>query len=347
MYSKDPKRKPKVEKGEPRSFYYVAGGIALLILGAIFFFYFTLKSTIKIQTERVDLTRDCVKILNNYKNGKLMVILCVKADESLVLVWQNLPKTVTSINIYRTEKGSDTQTLWKTVNVNGVTGSTNVGFEDGGPATYNAEGLNDKGEVIVRSVGTVPTGGSGASLSAPLRTSPPPETPPAPNTGGQTGGQGGGQNPPNSTSSTGNNSDPGTGQPTSTSPNNQSPSTPPPPPPPPPNDTSTIIYYTPSGQVVGTSSIPTTTFWVQHVNEKIEIGWQNIPSSTTKLIISRSKTETSGYEQLFIQQDPITAGNDFIRLEDNTIHVSYYYKMEARTNTSLINTYGPTFLPGL
>ncbi|MEK7181082.1 MAG: hypothetical protein AAB738_01965, partial [Patescibacteria group bacterium] len=237
MYSKDPKRKPKVEKGEPRSFYYVAGGITLLVLGAIFFFYFTLKSTIKIQTERVDLTRDCVKILNNYKNGKLMVILCVKADESLVLVWQNLPKTVTSINIYRTEKGSDTQTLWKTVNVNGVTGSTNVGFEDGGPATYNAEGLNDKGEVIVRSVGTVPTGGSGASLSAPLRTSPPPETPPAPNTGGQTGGQGGGQNPPNSTSSTGNNSDPGTGQPTSTSPNNQSPSTPPPPPPPPPNDT--------------------------------------------------------------------------------------------------------------
>lgn len=220
----------------------------------------------------------------------------------------------------------------------------NVGVEDGGPATYNAEGVNAEGEVIVRAVGTVPTGGAGASLSAPLRTSPPPETTPVPNTGGQTGGQ----NQQNSTSSTGNNSSPGTGQgsgqSTSTIPNNQ-PS--PPPPPPPPNDTSTIIYYTPSGQVAGTSSIPTITFWVQHVNEKIEIGWQNIPSSTTKLIISRSKTETSGYEQLFIQQDPITAGNDFIRLEDNTIHVSYYYKMEARTNTSLINTYGPTFLPGL
>lgn len=345
MYSQDPKRKPKVEKGESRSFYFVAAGITILIFGAIFYFYFTLKSTIQIQTERVDLTRDCVKILNSYKNRKLMVILCVKDDESLVLVWQNLPKSVTSINIYRTEKGSDTQILWKTVNVDGTTGSTSVGFEDGGPATYNAEGVNSKGEVVVRSVGTVPTGGAGASLSAPLRASPPPETPPTSNTGGQ----GSGQNQTNSTSSQGNNSNPESGQPTSTTLGNQPPPPPPPPPPPspPPNDTSTIIYYTPSGQVAGTSSMPTTTFWVQHVNQKIEIGWQNIPSSTTKLVILRSKTENSGYEQLFIQQDPITAGNDFIRLEDNTVRDSYYYKMEARTNTSLIQSYGPTFLPAI
>jgi len=339
MYNKDPKRKPQVEKREPRSFYYVAGGIILLVLGVVFFFYFSLKRTIQIQTERVDLTRDCVKILNSYKNGKLMVLLCVKADESLTLVWQNLPKTVTSINIYRTEKGSDTQTLWKTVNVNGVTGSTNVGFEDGGPATYNAEGIDNKGEVIIRSVGTVPTGGSGASLSAPLRTSPPPETtqtatttpPPAPASDTITPPPTGPILPPITDTT----SLPVTAPDTTT------------PPPPPPNDTSTIIYYTPSGQVAGTSSIPTTTFWVQHVNEKIEIGWQNIPSSTTKLVISRSQNENSGYEQLFVQQDPITAGNDFIRLEDNTVHDSYYYKMEAKTNTSLIETYGPTFLPGL
>lgn len=338
MYSKDPKRRVKPERGEPRSFYYAAAGITLLVVTGTLFFYFTLKSAIQTEMERVDLTRDCVKTLNSYKDGKLLIILCVKEDGALVLIWQNLPGSTTAIKIYRVESETNLPTLWKTVRVGGKTGTTDLGEEEGRPATYTVEGVNDQDKIIWLSVGNVFTGGAGASLSAPLPFFSSSGSGQAPS--GQLSGQN--QTPQNQSPT----QSPPTSQPPASTSSGQSES-PPPLPPPPAENTSTQTYYTPSGIISGTSSIPTASFWVEHVHKKIEIGWQNIPSTTNKIIIYRSKTETGGYTQLFVQENPVVGGSDFIRLDDHTINESYYYKMEARSGTTLLETYGPVFLPGL
>lgn len=332
MYAKNPRRDEPEKKPKftgSRKFYIYTGIIAFLVIGGLVTFGLVYKSGIVVEPEAVDLS-DCAKTLNSYKDGKLSVILCVKKDGALAIYWQNLPKETTTLNIYRTDAESGDSVLWKTVQVTGESGSLDLGKEDGGLATYIIEGVSTDGNTTWSSVGNTTSAGTSSSPSSPGQTSTSslptinPTTPPS-------------TTPPPSQSTTTTTTPPPTTPPattTSTTPPVTSPS-----------DTSTIYYYTPSGQISATSSISTASFWVQHVNNKIEIGWQNIPSSTTKIIVYRSKSETSGYVKLLEQTNLQTSY--IIRLEDNAISEDYYYKMEVRNGSSLIATYGPLFLPGL
>lgn len=337
MYEKNPRKSSPEKKPKftgSKKFYIEAGIAAFLIIGGLLTFYFVYKSGITGESTTVELLEDCAKTLNSYKDGKLSVILCVKEDGSLAIFWQNLPKDTKTLNIYRTDEDSGESVLWRTVEVTGESGSLNLGREEGGSATYTVESVSESGNTSWSSVGNTPsTGTTGSSPSGENPTNP---------SGSQDPNNPGQQNPP----STPPPSTPPGQTPTSTA-------TPPPTTPPPvststsnpPNDTSTIYYYTPSGQVSGTSSISAASFWVQHVNQKIEIGWQNIPSSTTKIIIYRSESEASGYAKLLEQTNLET--NYVIRLEDNAVHEDHYYKMEAKDGSTLISTYGPVFLEGL
>lgn len=341
MYEKKRGRPEAAKEDKPKfkgskKFYLIAGGVALVLIGGMIGAYFIFESRVVEEQKPIELTEDCAKTLNSYKDGKLSVILCVKKDGSLAIYWQNLPKETTTLNIYRKDGETGDSVLWKTVNITGESGSFDLGKEEGGvgSATYTVEGVGASGATNWSSVGNTTSAGTSGSPSSPGQTStsssqttnpttPPPTTPP-PTT------------PPPSQNTTS----------TTTPP----PTTPPPsatstPPVTPPTDTSTIYYYTPSGQISGTSSISVASFWVQHVNKKIEIGWQNISSSTTKVIIYRSQSESSGYTKLLEQTDLLTSY--VIRLEDNAVTEDYYYKMETKNGSTLIATYGPFFLPGL
>ncbi|MBI3588834.1 MAG: hypothetical protein HY093_00250 [Candidatus Liptonbacteria bacterium] len=292
MYQKNP-RKPKLEKTRGEKYYPVIVAVIVLILTTgILGFYFSFKSKIGLVVEWVDLSRDCVKTLNSYRDGKLTISLCVKDDGTLILIWQKLSKQTASIKIYKTAAGSKTPTLWRTVAVTGETGSFDLGQEEGGPAIYTVAGADKSQKLVwvsqgrIVSSGTSGTGAGGGKISI--------LNPGGLPTNGQTGTgpSGGSQLPGNDQAPSGQATNLGTGP----GPTGQT-SPLPPPPTSPLENTSTQYYYTPSGQVSGTSSIPLASFWASHVNKKIEVGWQNIPSSTTKIIVYRSKTETSGYEK--------------------------------------------------
>ncbi len=336
MYAK--RRAKTEEKKEPPKqraiLYIVIGAAIILIVGIGWFAYSYLKGRIL----PTDLTKECARTLESRTEGNLLVVLCVKKDGDLFLIWKNLPVETTSINIYRTDASGGAPSLWKTVTVTGENGSLNIGSEgDSQGYAFGFEAADTSGNV---------------KWSSPNTPSSPPGGTPGSGTGATSSGSGQGQTgtPPNQTPPT---SNPVTSQPPT--PTSSQTSTPPPSntlPPTPTStpsgyDTSTYVYYTPSGQVSGTSSIPTANFWVKHVNKIIEIGWQNIASSTNRIIIYRSKIETGDYGQLFVQENPVVNGSDFIRLDDHTINESYYYKMEAKNNSTVLATYGPVLLPAL
>jgi len=65
------------------------------------------------------------------------------------------------------------------------------------------------------------------------------------------------------------------------------------------------------------------------------------------MIVYRSPTETSDYDQFFQQINPEIIGPTFIRLDDHTIDKDYYYKLTVFNESSPLESYGPIFLPGI
>ena len=59
----------------------------------------------------------------------------------------------------------------------------------------------------------------------------------------------------------------------------------------------------------------------------------------------RSSSETGPWSELLRQTGPHTSY--LIRLIDNTLDRAFYYKMAAREGTTVLQTYGPLFLPAL
>jgi len=106
------------------------------------------------------------------------------------------------------------------------------------------------------------------------------------------------------------------------------------------------IYYSPQGIPTG-SGVQDADFWVLHVNQYIEIGWQNLPSSTNAIVIYRSSSSTGPWMQIVEQTGIDSSIPSFIRLVDSAINIPHYYKMEALATTTLLTTYGPVFLPAL
>lgn len=305
--------------------------VTILILVAVGLYFFW-KSSQESPTNQA--LAECEKILNSQKEGAVVVTLCIRKDGTLRLIWKDLPEETSEINIYKTtEEGG--AVLWRSINVYSNSGFVDLGEDEEPPVSYILEGSSRSGEAVwqIQGTGELMSVESGPSDS-------------------QAVGENGAfrEETPSPSSQT-------TPQEQTAPADTQTPAEQPeeePPPvtnPLPPEtevfDSSTEVYYTPSGQVSATSSIITTAnFWVRHVNQKIEIGWQGLPDNSDKISVYRSKTESGGYAILLEQLNPNTTG-DFIRLDDHSIDEPYYYKMEAKEGSIILEVYGPEFLPAL
>lgn len=110
------------------------------------------------------------------------------------------------------------------------------------------------------------------------------------------------------------------------------------------NNTGT--YYTP--QIIPSGSgTQDANFWVLHVNQNIEIGWQNLPSSTDMVIVLRAQSENGPWTTLLEQKNPSVSDPYFIRILDESITATYYYLMRAFRGGTIVQSYGPLMLAGI
>ena len=330
MYEESRRKKysPALSEKKPKNIkrtYYIVGGIISFIFTAAAIIIFYQSRTI--QVADAPTLADCSRTIDGFRDSQLEVIICVRQDGTLILLWENLPEGTQKIDIYRTDERSGEWELWRSIPVSETSGGVEIGIEGPGNFKYYFETLDSGGSTTWISENAPSSSASTnnednnssenttSTLSPPSNentNASPTSSPPAPNP----------QTPPIDE-----NVD---ASPTSSL------STPPPP-------VEEGVYYTPDGQVVSTSTIDLGNFWVQHVNKRIEIGWKNLPDGTDKIVVDRSRTETGGYGQFLEIKNPL--GSNTIRLVDNTIHENYYYKMSTLDGTLILETYGPMFLP--
>lgn len=262
-----------------------------------------------------------------------LTIVKSRTGNSLFVQWQNLPDGTAALNIYRGKTGTDPSTwlLWKTLSLTGydlMSGNSKINI---GTATEIGYSYS------VQAVGNIPGNGTGSGQSQVIlwqsssttpyvATTPPTQSESTPiNTSLAA------QTNSSSTSST-------TQQISQTSSStglstNNSPTAP-----------SGTPYYNPQIQIESYGSSQSGTFWVKHLDQKIEIGWQNLPSQTTSIVISRSQNQTGSWTDVLTLQNPGTAGSYSIQVVDNTLSAAYYYAMTAYAGTATVATYGPIYL---
>lgn len=234
--------------------------------------------------------------------------------DTIVVSWNNLSPDTVSLRIFRSQEGGAWE-LWQTIAASG-SGSASFSAPGSGSQHYSyyGEGVSSGGGTTWTSSPT--SGGS----------SPPP--PPAGEEGEASSTEDDGNSPPQPPPPPGGGEEeevlpPAPPPPTPVPP----PATPPPtqPPPPPEQDDP---------------------FWVQHVNKKIEVGWQDLPSGTDRLVLYRAQEDDGPWIQL-LEQGNVTASSGSMRFVDFTLHDPYYYQLEVWDGQSLLETFGPLLLPGL
>jgi hypothetical protein len=284
----------------------------------------------------------------------------------LTLTWTNLPAGTTKVNIYRSPRGgAEVWTKWKTItidpnqhgggsidilttdNVSLFTFYTEATYTPPPGSSSSTSGTGGNGPGDGTGGGEIILWQSSSTFAEPPPVIPPITQNPTSTTTG--GGQGGGQG----STSTATSSDPGTqnlgptassttggGAPSSTGSGSGTGSG---------NGTGGSpdgnYYYTPSGAISGSGTSTHGNFWVEHVNQSIEIGWQGISSDTDTAIVYRATDEGGPWTELLRQAN--TPTNYSIRLLDNTLSTPHWYKMEAKDGVSTIATYGPTYLPAI
>lgn len=236
-----------------------------------------------------------------------------KKTNYAVVRWGNLPEGTTKLDVFISKTGTNKWSLWQTIGVSQDElggGSASFAINStiaNGNYSFYAEaqsGGGNSGSPLWTSSSTNPTYTTSTQTGAtPPPASPPPASPPPAST----------QPPPSPTPS----STPGS-SPTS----------------------SGTVYYTPSGGISGTQNPQTANFWVQHVNNNsLEIGWQNIPSDADEVTIYRSQSSNGTWLQILDQPNPAVSYS--IGLVDNTLHDTYYYKLDIFRGGSQIAEYGP------
>lgn len=252
---------------------------------------------------------------------------------SLVIQWHNLPDGTVMLDIYRGKTGTDPSTwlLWKTESIAGQNLS-------GGSLQIDLNGQDENGYSFSISAESSTSGNSNtstlwqSSTTVPMVTTSTSENPGTPS-----------QSSPGSPTSTN-----PTTNPMPTSSNQNSPSSG-------PSSTTTPTstptptgtpYYNPKVQIETYGSDQSGNFWVQHVDQKIQIGWQNLPPGTTAITVTRSQNQDGPWVTFLTQENPGTTGSYAIQLVDGTLNDSYYYEMAAFNGSTTIATYGPIYLAG-
>jgi hypothetical protein len=255
-----------------------------------------------------------------------------KSGNSFVVQWENLPNGTIALEIFRGKTGTDPSTwsLWKTITLTPDELASGKVVIDIGSA--NEAGYSFYEEAVNGS----PDNGSSTSplwTSSPIipivTTSTPPDLPP----------NNPPQQPPNNPTPSSTNpiippDNASTSIPTSTSEN-------------PPQTPTGTPYYNPQVQISSYGSPQSGNFWVQHVDNKIQIGWQNLPAGTNSFTVSRSADQNGPWDTVITQINPNITGPDSIQVVDDTLGQPYYYQMTAQNGNETIATYGPVYLaPG-
>lgn len=256
---------------------------------------------------------------------------------TLLLKWLNLPNGTTELYIFRgKENVTSSWQLWKTLrlgqgqlgsgNAQFVLGAKDLGYEYFVQAVSGGGGSGDgsSSSTVLWQSGTGDPGSGGSGSGGGTGNG----------GGGSNGGGGGngsstqGSGSGNSSSSNGGN---GGGSGNGGGGGNSS-------------GTSGNPYYNPQIQITGYGTA-NGSFWVQHVNQSIEIGWQNLPPSIDTIVVSRTQDQNSPWNQILTQKNPSPSGSYSLQLVDGTLGDPYYYEMTALTGSTTIGTYGPIYLP--
>lgn len=262
-----------------------------------------------------------------------------KDGNVLFVQWNDLPGNTAALAIFRSAKGKSDWSLWKTITLlaaelGGGNAQFNIGKDDLSTYSFYVEAIGNNNS----------NGGGNSTSTTILWTSPPTDAPivVAP------------QNPSSPPSEP---SEPAQGSPSS-SPSSSVPVTPPAPSsstpvtPPPGTSSSPVVpngtpYYTPEIQISGYESGPSDNFWVQHIDQMIQIGWQNLPPQTTGVVIVRSLGEDGPWTTVFTQENPDTANPYSIQVVDNTLGQPYYYELNGSAGSTTDAVYGPVYLPSV
>lgn len=113
---------------------------------------------------------------------------------------------------------------------------------------------------------------------------------------------------------------------------------------PPPSGTP---YYNPQIELSGYGSGQTGNFWVEYVDKKIEIGWQNLPTSTTAIAVLRAPDSSGPWTTILTRSGIDPTGPSTIQIVDDTLGETSYYELEAKGGGAIIAIYGPVSLPPL
>lgn len=256
------------------------------------------------------------------------------SGNQFVVQWQNLPNGTVALNILRSTTGKNNWSLWKTITLTpdelgSGTANLDIGNANEAGYSFEVEAVNDTGSggddgnssstILWTSSSTIPVVTTSTPPAPPEN--PPPQTPP----------------PENDTSSTSSGTDQNNGnqnQPSSTPQESSTSET-----------TSGIPYYNPQVQITAYGNAPGS-FWVSHVNQNIEIGWQNIPAGIDTITVARAASSTGPWNTIIIQHNPGTNGSYSLQLVDGTFNDPYYYEMTALEGTTTVATYGPAYLTG-
>jgi len=267
-----------------------------------------------------------------------LTIQKIGKQNSLMIQWQNLPNGTTKLYIFR-GKGTSTSTwaLWKTLTLGQgqlTDGNTqfnlapgDLGYEyyvqavsggGGGQNSTSSEVLWESGAGVPGPSDNGNGGGNGNSGNN--------------NGGGNTSSTQGSQSGNTSSSENGAGNGNGNGGNGNSGGGGNG------------SGTSGNPYYNPQIQVTGYGTA-NGDFWAQHVNQSIEIGWQNLPPDTDTIIVTRSQSENGPWNQILAQQNPSLSGSYSLQLVDGTLNEPYYYEMIAQDGTTILGTYGPVYLP--
>ena len=276
-----------------------------------------------------------------------LTIVKQRSGNSLYVQWANLPGGTTALDIFRgTKNATSGWSLWQTLPLlPGDLASGNRSIALGRDTLAGYEFYVQAVSGTGTGAGNAGSGGGPSALWTPAIGTPSTATSP-PSTSGGSPSTASGQNSANTATTTQTSGTP----PPAPAPSSTSPA-------PAPSSSATTAsssgspaappgtpYYDPQVQIQGYLPPQAGNFWVTHTGQGIELGWQDIPSSTTSVVVLRSLNENGPWSAVFTQNDPVTAGPYTIQIVDNTFGAPYYYEMNAVAGTATVAAYGPVYL---
>lgn len=276
-------------------------------------------------------------------------VVTSRSGNSFQINWCNLPENTVALDILRKLKSGETPwELWKQIKIEDgspscASASFNIGYYTFAAYTFNIEAVgnitgtagNITGQKITWSSGpgTAPvTASTTSAISSNTNTS-------GTNTANTNTSSSTQTNTNSSTSTATATSSPASGNTTTastTSSSGTSSATP-----------SGTPYYNPQIQLNGYGLPPQGNFWVEYVNGKIEIGWQDLPTSTNSIAILRGASDSGPWTTILAQSDINPTGPSTIQIVDNTLDQTSYYELEAESGSNIVASYGPVSLPPL